>query len=145
MEDRAHARRAVFENAKISARLVDQVLERLEPRVFAHANEERVETCDGNPFEVVDNFVAQLPGECAMRRMGTGNDQQRVAVWIAARHRLRGKAAGDARLWFYDDRLPQPLRHLVSQKPGDDVHVPSRREAMHELDGATITILCRRA
>src|SRR5262249_35323964 len=145
VEDGPPARRAVFENARISARFLDQLLERLEPGVFAHANEERIEAGDGNPFEVVDDFVAQVPGERAMRRMGTGNDQQRVAVRIAARHRLRGKAAGDARLWFYDDRLPQPLRHLVSQKPGDDVHVPSRREAMHELDGATRIILCRRA
>ena len=78
-----------------------------------------------------------------MRGVRTGNDQQGVAVRLAARHSLRGEAAGDAGLGLDDDRLPKPFRHLVSKKPADDVHVPSRRETVHELDW-TIRIILRR-
>jgi len=78
-----------------------------------------------------------------MRGVGTGNDQQGVAVRLAARHSLRGEAAGDAGLGLDDDRLPKPFRHLVSKKPADDVHVSSRRETVHELD-RTIRIIRRR-
>src|SRR5215472_5127462 len=99
----------------------------VEARVLAHANKKRIEACDRNPFEIFDDFVVYVPGERAMRGVSTRNDQQGVAVRLAARHSLRGEAAGDAGLGLDDDRLPEPFRHLVSKKPADDVHVPSRR------------------
>ena len=143
MQDRAHAGGAVFQDAGILARLIDQLRECLEARVLAHANKERIEARDRNPFEIFDDFVVYVPGERAMRGVRTGNDQQGVTVRLAARHSLRGEAAGDAGLGLDDDRLPKPFRHLVSKKPADDVHVPSGREAMHELD-RTIRIIRRR-
>src|SRR5439155_27321788 len=43
------------------------------------------------------------------------------------------------------DRLPEPLRHLVAKQPADDVHVPARREAVHELDRAVGVVLDRKS
>jgi len=47
------------------------------------------------------------------------------------------------RLWLDHDRLPDPFGHFVAEKAGDDVHVPSRREALHKLDRADRIILRR--
>src|SRR5262249_31232976 len=107
VEDRAYAGRAVLQSAGIFARSLDQLLERLEAGVFAHADEERVEACDRNPFEVFDDLVIYGPGQRAMRRMGAGNDQERVAVRVAARDHLCGEAAGRSWLWLNHDRLPK--------------------------------------
>ena len=123
--------------------LVARERERLETGVFAHADKEWIEACDRNPFEVLDDLVIYGPRQRAMRRMGAGNDQERVAVRIAARDRLRSEAAGNPGLWLDHDRLPEPFRHLVAEKAGDDVHVPSRREAVHEFDRADRIILRR--
>ena len=76
-----------------------------------------------------------------MRRVRAGKDQERVAVGVAARDRLGGEAAGDAGLGLDDDGLAEPLRHLVAEQPGDDVHVAARREAVHELDRAIGIVL----
>src|SRR5215813_15157459 len=83
-------------------------------RAVAHADEERVEACDRNPFEVFDDLVVYGPGQRAMRRMGAGNDQERVAVRVAARDHLCGEAAGRSWLWLNHDRLPKTFRHLVA-------------------------------
>ncbi len=69
-----------------------------------------------------------------MSRVRAGYDQERVAIGIAARDRLGGEAAGHARLGLDDDGLAEPLGHLIAQQSGNDVHVPSRRKAVHELD-----------
>src|SRR6476620_2896955 len=72
-----------FRTPGFFARLIDQLRECLEARVLAHANKERIEACDRNPFEIIDDFVVYVPGERAMRGVGTGNDQQGVAVRLA--------------------------------------------------------------
>src|SRR5262245_11033311 len=46
MQDGADAGRAVFERARVLARLLDQLRERLEARVFAYADQERIEARD---------------------------------------------------------------------------------------------------
>jgi hypothetical protein len=116
----------------------------LEARIFAYTDEEWIEARDRNPFEIVDHLIAYVLGQRAVRRMRAGNDQERVTVRLAARHGLGGKAAGDAGLGLDDDRLAEPLRHLVPQESRDDVHVPARREAMQELDRAIGVLLRRR-
>ncbi len=60
---------------------------------------------DGDVLEILDRVVAQLRlGQRVGQVAALGGDHQRIAIGLAARHRLRGDRAAGARAVVDDHR-----------------------------------------
>src|SRR5262245_4322473 len=88
-----HAGRAIFQRTGIPPCVLDQLPERLKPRILADADKKWVEGYGRYPGEILDHLVLQTLGNSTVRRVSAWNDQQRIAIGIAARNCVGGKAS----------------------------------------------------
>jgi hypothetical protein len=123
---------ADVELARILLRRGDDFLQRLVLRVGA-GHDHQAEVADRRDHgEVVDRVVGQRFEQRLAHRVAVGQQQQRVAVGLGARHRLRRADAARPGHVLHQHLLAQAVGHLRRDGARGDVGDAARPERQHD-------------